>query len=278
MPNSLGALFTDKLSMAVLLIRSTWHWFLTSLIVVIAVIVFLKSPDLHHAAEFGEFLAGFSSALAFLWLIIGLRFQAADLALQRQALEKQAKELKNSAKFASLAQIEAIVDRTQMRIRENELGIKDASEITNLWLASMQHWKEMLESKDADAVQTRYVNWLKVEGLARGYLSGIATALKLYMEHYIEMPFDQKLSDEDFVFIYSAWMNRAPFLAEHAGIALMVADFVMKFVPGLEAIKVAGLFSMAKLFGKDMFKEGALDQLRNELIQKNIAVPAIAMD
>jgi len=50
------------------------------------------------------------------------------------------------------------------------------------------------------------------------------------------------------------------------------------YSPGLESLKVGGMFATAKSFGKNMFKEGILEQMRDELIKKDIIVPAIAQD
>jgi len=78
---------------------SHWLWLFTTLILVVAGIVFAFSPSLSDSAQVGEFVAGFSSALAFLWLIASLQLQRKEISLQRQeltlqrvALEKQARE------------------------------------------------------------------------------------------------------------------------------------------------------------------------------------------
>ena len=122
----------NRLSVMGLFFSSRWHWIATALIVTIAVVVFRLSADLAHAAEVGEFIAGFSSALAFLWLIVGLRSQASDLALQRQELALQRTGLRNRQRklkipqnLQSLAQIEAISDRAKNRLRESGSGIKE---------------------------------------------------------------------------------------------------------------------------------------------------------
>ena len=142
----------------------------------------------------------------------------------------------------------------------------------------MKHWKEVLEFRDAQVVQSRYMEWLKIDFAARGYLSGVALALKLYIEHHLEAPLDQTKTDEEFVYIYSTQMNKAPFLSEHAGTAFIVADLVFMSSPGLEAMKVGGMFAMAKELGKSAFKEGALAQMRDQLVKKDIPVPRIATD
>ena len=264
---------------------SKWLWILSTFIIITAIITFHFSKDLSQAAEFGGFLAGFSSALAFLWLIAGFKLQSKnltlqhqELALQRQSLEKQVKELKNSSKFGSFAQIETILDRATRRICESELNIKNPSEIHDCWLKGMIHWTEIYESKNAQIVQSRWMEWIKIESIARDYLGSVTLALKLYMEHCIETPFDQTKSDEEFIYIYSVYLNKAPFLSEHASTASILANFVFIYSPGVKALKVGGMFAAAKTFEKNMFKKGVLEQMRDELIKKDIPVPAIAQD
>ena len=53
---------------------------------------------------------------------------------------------------------------------------------------------------------------------------------------------------------------------------------VFIYSPGLKALKVGGMFAAAKTFEKNMFKKGVLEQMRDELIKKDIPVPAIAQD
>jgi len=262
-----------------------WEWVITAALIGLAVVILFTVADLKRSAEIGEFISGFSAALAFLWLIVGLRSQATDLKLQRQelalqriVLEKQAKELKNTSKFTSLAQIESILERAATKIRESPTGAKEAKNITSVWMANMRNWKVMFESKDPQVIAKLYEEWVVVEGLARTYLAHVTLALKLYMEHHLEVSFDTKLPNEEFIYVYSSWGNSAPYLSEHIGNAYMVANFVFLYDPGLGALRTAGMFAMKKMTGVNMFKEGALERMRQELIDKDITLPAIVKD
>jgi hypothetical protein len=261
----------------------SWEWLLTIWIVCGAVFLLVTASSLERSAQIGEFISGFSAALAFLWLIVGLRSQAADLKMQRQelalqrvALEKQAKELKNSSKFASLSQIEAVLDRAATKIRESPTGAKDPQDITSVWITGMAKWKMILESRDAALVSSLYEDWIKVEVLAKSYLASISVALKIFMEHHLERSFDSTLSDEEFVYIYSSWMNKAPYLSEHLGPAYMIANLVFLSQPGLKALRVGGMYAIGKATGVLVFKEGALEKMREELVRDNISIPEIA--
>ncbi|MGO4608371.1 hypothetical protein AB4142_18720 [Variovorax sp. 2RAF20] len=63
--------------------------------------------------EWGDFIAGFSAPLAFLWLVLGYMQQGEELRHSTQALKLQAEELKNSVEQQS--QLVA-VSREQVRV------------------------------------------------------------------------------------------------------------------------------------------------------------------
>lgn len=264
-----------------------WAWLLTALIILVALFVLIFSETLAEAAEIGEVLSGFSATLAFLWLIIGMRSQAADLALQRQelalqrsALERQAKELRNASKFDSLSRIEALLERSLEKIQEAGTAAKAPGEISTQLFIGMQDWKTILESKDPEIVNAKYQEWIKIESVAKRYLSSVATALKIYMEFHLDRTFEGNKPDDEFIAIYSTWMRNAPYLAEHEGNSVMIAEILFSMAPGLEALKVAGLFAIRKMAEgvnfRKAFKEGSLEAMRDELIQKKITIPAIA--
>src|SRR5580658_5986610 len=94
-----------------LFVRRYWFGFLTAIVLVSAATVLIFSSNLQQASNIGEFISGFASALAFLWLIASFQLQAGEIAsqreelkLQRRALEGQAVELRNASKFSALSQ------------------------------------------------------------------------------------------------------------------------------------------------------------------------------
>jgi hypothetical protein len=139
--------------------RNHWFLFITAAALLIAALIMVLSKNLEQAAQIGEFVSGFASALAFLWLIASFQMQSGEIAAQRAemklqstALEGQAKELRNASKFSALAQIADIIDRTKGRVRASKL-VKDESELIGLFLGGLPNWKVILESKDAQLIQ-----------------------------------------------------------------------------------------------------------------------------
>jgi hypothetical protein len=139
----------------------------------------------------------------------------------------------------------------------------------------------MFESRNAEAVQKRYLQWIRIEGTGKRYLASVAIALKIYLEHHLDQVVPPQPSDEEFIYVHSTWMRNAPYLAEHEGVAYMLANVVFLYGPALQALQVAGLFAASKMAGDvgfKAFKEGALEEMRKKLRDKDIPVPAIALE
>jgi hypothetical protein len=265
-------------------IREHWFWFVTTIVLLLAAVVFVSSKSLEQASQVGEFISGFAATLAFLWLIASFQLQAREIAsqreelkLQRTALEGQAAELRSASKFSALSQIADIMQKARDRIASSSL-VKDESELLTLFMGGMSNWKIIFESKNAQLVEHHYKEWLKIEGLVRGYISAIAMAIRIYLEYFVQQEFDRSKSDEDFVYIYQAWMNKVPYLSEHSANAFMLANFLVMYEPGLKAIQLAGLAATTIASGTNFFKEGALERMKSELVERGVSVPGIAED
>lgn len=74
----------------------------TILIVIAIIIFFSKSAWILKANELGDFLAGFGTILAFIWLIATIILQKGELSLQRRELSLQRQEMRRLADEAGL--------------------------------------------------------------------------------------------------------------------------------------------------------------------------------
>jgi len=52
-------------------VKSLWPWLLTGFTIIAAIIVFVASPDMNTKSQLGDYLGGFASTVAFIWLIGG---------------------------------------------------------------------------------------------------------------------------------------------------------------------------------------------------------------
>lgn len=106
-----------------------WPWILTGAVTVgvVGVGVYVRTlSDLNHI---GGILAGYASAVAFIWLIAAyvqqgyeLKLQREELSLQRQALEHQRVELKKMGKYAALQQVAQILHQFEQSLSNNPQG------------------------------------------------------------------------------------------------------------------------------------------------------------
>jgi len=133
-----------------------------------------------------------------------------------------------------------------------------------------------MESSSPDIVNREYQEWIKIEGVTRQYLACISQALKMYLDYNTNVKYDPTTKDEEFYCIYSVWGNKVPFLSEHSGPAYIIAQELFLLAPGLESMKVAGMYAIFKSAGFNCFKEGALDELKAELLSKGYPIPTIA--
>lgn len=98
-------------------LKKHWALSLTVLVLVAAAVVYVAVPDMNTLSQLGGYLSGFASAIAFIWLIAvyiqqgsELQLQRQELSLQRNALDLQREELKKMGKYASMEQVEHIIE------------------------------------------------------------------------------------------------------------------------------------------------------------------------
>lgn len=260
------------------------HWLHLANVAVLgaAIAVLALSQDATGAAGWANFAAGFAGVLALLWLVAGYRLQSTELSLQREelklqrvALEQQATELSNSAKMASLSQIQALLEKAEAVVQNSELGVGGPQELVSLWLRNLTYWRDISRSRDPHVVQNTYNEWIKTETIVRLYLSYVVAAMKMYIEYHSPYSVDHEKETELFAYVYQSKVGKAPFLSNHAGIAGVLGQTVFAFGPGLKAAQLAGMTAAAILVGTKIFKDGALEEMRDSLLKDGRTLPAI---
>jgi hypothetical protein len=260
------------------------HWLgiATGMIAATAMLAFFLSSRTEDAVALSNYVAGAASVIALLWLVAGYRLQGAELALQREelklqriALEQQAQELSSAAKMSSLGQIQALLEKAEESVRANEFEISKPHELTTLWMGGMEHLKPLLESKDPQVVQSAFYDWTAIDVAVRLYLGYVVTAMKMYIQYNTTHIVDETKDAEMFAYIYQSWVAKAPFLSNHAGVAATLGQMIFMLQPGAKAAYLAGMTASAMLLGKNLFREGALEEMRDELLASGRSLPAI---
>jgi hypothetical protein len=260
-----------------------WLFVGTVLILIAAVLIWRSARSPTDATQLAEYVSGFASAITLVWLAAGLKIQAAELSLQRQELrlqriasQQQAREIANSAKLSSLGQIRSLLDEAERVVRESPLGLSNITEIPSAFLQGMEHWSEVEKNPNPQAVIAAYQRWLPIESVARNYVRHIAAAMRLYIEyHHPDQNLPSDKEAEDFVYIYSSWVYQAPFLSHHIGPAALLAQEIFILKPGLDRMRLAWLVASAKSIGKNMMKEGSLEELRDNVLKRSETLPAV---
>ena len=262
------------------------RWWLicaTTLIVIIGVAVWSLSSNSTTAVAFATYVSGIASALALLWLAAGFRIQTSELALQRQELqfqrvaaEHQAHELSNASKLSSLTQVKAIIDDAESAIRSSKLAIENPTGLQPLLMTKMSTWETIEKSIAPKNVVDAYQDWLAAETLANNHIRYISAAMKMYFEYHLpETTFDTKLSPENFVLSYEGLVQGVPFLSTHILTTKLLAEHLTMIGPGMERMRLAWLVASAKMIGKDKFKNQALEELRDKVLDRGHTLPTI---
>lgn len=106
--------------------KVTKTYFITLTVICILLLPFLDLPDSYN--ELGDFLAGIFSPVAFFWLVIGYLMQHEELQLNRNSLNQQIKEFRNSVKISK----ENL--KFQMKIHEEKKSLDRRSNLPILYI------------------------------------------------------------------------------------------------------------------------------------------------
>jgi hypothetical protein len=246
-----------------------WPWILTGIMVIMSVILFILIPDMTSRSQLGDYLSGFASTIAFIWLIAAylqqrkeLRLQREELAMQRTSLDLQREELKRLGKYAALEQVAHLLDQFDAAIRNNpENPVKTANDLPTAFMKGMVYWKVILESKDPQAVLDAYTPWMRIEGLCSEFLSRVVSAVELYCEATGENLLGIGTSPVERVYIGFEKLREIPFVRHYIGAAYSVASDMFLTEPGLDRLHLSGYEAIEKLT-PGIVKAEALAELR----------------
>jgi hypothetical protein len=267
--------------------KNNWIIILSGLIVLIAILVFLTSDTLDDAAKVGDFLAGFASSLAFLWLIASfkqqqneLKIQREELTLQRKAIELQGQELKNLSKFSALEQVRLIAYSAMEQVKLSDTSTKDHNDFLNVFISKefFENMEVMFDSTNEVEIASIYKKWVPIEMEMRGFFNKISTASKIYLEQVSDEKID--FAQEDFQFIQNniEQIKKIPYIAEVANTLVAFGGMFIQYEPFLKKIQLSGVTAMSLGLGKrthKLFDEYMFEDLKKELDKYGLEYPAI---
>ena len=165
-----------------------WPWILTVVVAALALGVGISTSKWSDAANIGNYVAGFASALAFIWLIAGYVQQGDELALQREelraqreSLDLQKAELHRMAIHAALGQIATMLADFRIRLPQHGIpGLNSYEDITHVLMRHLEHLGRASRSTVNDEIINAYVAWRAAEGIALRFLQAIRMAAEVY--------------------------------------------------------------------------------------------------
>lgn len=243
------------------------------MLILMAILIFQRSPDIEIASQIGGYISGIASSLAFIWFIAGffqqskeLVLQREELSMQRNALLLQKEELEKISKFNALQQISAMLDSFNSSLSAKQ--IPNINTVEDLYMAFMNgmqsEWKIILESTNAQEVFDSHVKWLKIESICRQFISIFYSAVRLYAETTGKITILENDDEAQFIYFDYEKIKGIPHLQQYLGTAYGVASNLFLFDPGLKRIKLAGFEASNKLM-PNVVKQDALEKLRKEV-------------
>lgn len=258
-----------------LLIRNkivrSWPWFLTAFAIVVAISIFILS-DMQGISQIGDFLSGFASVIAFIWLIAAyiqqgkeLTMQREELALQRNTLNLQREELKKMGKYAALQQIAHIFEKYEQQLQQLSDKRNDfpcaIADLPVTFVKGMELWKTIFQSNNYQDIYDTYIKWSAIESSCIGFLDQMVTAIELYEEAVGTVIIPKEGGSPIRLYSPPRALRDIPFIRNYIGIAEMLSSQMVLMEPGLDKIRLKSLDAMNNLL-PGIIKEEALSELQ----------------
>jgi hypothetical protein len=251
-----------------------WPWLLTAVAIIVGILSFFLA-DMQGRSQLGEFLAGFASVIAFIWLIAAylqqgqeLIMQREELALQRNTLDLQREELKKMGKYAALQQIAHVFEKYEQQLQQLSNKGDDIphiiAELPSAFTKGMVLWKTILESTNDKDIYDAYIKWAGIESVCIGFLDQMVTAIELYEEAIDTIIIPRQGNSAIRLYSSPNSLRNIPFIRNYIGISEMLSSQIVLMEPGLDKIKLKSLEALNKLL-PGVVKEKALSELQEKV-------------
>ncbi len=207
--------------------KRTWPWVLTAVVLIAGAVLTFLLEGWPSAASVGDFVAGFASALAFIWLIAGYHQQGDELALQREelratreSLDLQKQELHRMTSHASLGQINAMLLDFGGRLTAQGIpGLNTYEDIVHKLMDRFDNLGRASRAHDMETSINEYTSWRHVEGIARRFLMTIKMGAEMYARDVEGVAMVAEPEPEKFVLANDSVLRAMPHISEcmHAG-------------------------------------------------------------
>lgn len=251
-----------------------WPWLLTLTVFVVAITLLFTFRDLNEIDHIGSFIAGFSGALASIWLVAAyllqtkeLQLQRRELALQRESLNAQREELHRIGKFAALEQTYSILRQYEETLSRSQEGTpKTVQELPVALSSAMRTWKVILQSGDNSEVRDSYMQWLMVIGACKEFLNRVVSAIELYQEATNEELLVYGDDSAATVVRSISRIKNIPFIRNYIGTADMLAELIYRLEPGIDTVELRGIEAIEALM-PGVVRSETFEKVRKKVAQ-----------
>lgn len=252
--------------------KSSWPWILTIFAIAAAIFVFVFAPDMNTRSQLGDYLGGFASAIAFIWLIAAyvqqgneLRLQREELSMQRTSLDLQREELSKLGRFAALEQVSQILDQFDQSFQKMPNGlVRTANDLPRAFTEGMKEWKTILNNQDAGVVFDAHVRWMNIHNPCLEFLERIVSAIELYSKNSGELLLQPGNSSAERIIAGYERIKDIPYIRHFIGSAYGLAMDMVLLQPGIDRVRLKGYEAMEKVM-PGVVKTEALAELSEKV-------------
>lgn len=151
-------------------------YIISCIIITCAVVAFIDSTPT-EAVKYADYIAGITSALAFVWLVFGHYQNQKSIDEQKNELSQQRDAINRIAQYTLLGQIRQVTDKCIDRIHKHI--DEDTVSLIELKLPFLE---EALDSNDSKKKQEAASRWLKRYSAAKYVINKIKIATTMYAE------------------------------------------------------------------------------------------------
>lgn len=253
-------------------IEEWWPWILTGIVVIGGITSLALEPKLETLSQIGDFFSGFASTLAFIWLIAAylmqgreLRLQRQEFAMQRQAMEQQRNEWKKMGKYASLEQVNRIMDQYGESLSKGSIpNVRSMNDLATAYMNGINLWKTITESKNPNEVFEAHKQWLPIDAACEEFLNRFVSAVEVYEEATETTILPAGGSSVNRVYFASDSLLNIPIIRHYAGTAKALATNLFITEPGRDLLRLKGFEATDKLF-PGIMKAEAIAEMRSRV-------------
>ena len=230
--------------------KNNWIKFAVGLtcLLILTPILLLTFLENQKAAQIGDLVAGFSAAVAFLWLLASFHLQRKELILQRKDIElqrkiltAQTKELMQTSKYNCLNQINSILRSSDERIKASDADANNSTELFKKINSTILELAIYIKSTNANEVNDLYMIWLSRETEVHNFLKAVKVATKLYCETVPEVKIKESNTLYEFIVNNGELISTIPYLSNYHANAVNIANLLTIIAPSIENMHLAGL-------------------------------------